>query len=85
MTSFRDQARLEITHFATWYMGFGSFENNFRKVLSPWDADVGRGLGLEGVLGGGSEGRQIEGSPTGLPVVGIAVWSRCCWSDRDRS
>ena len=80
LTSFKGQARLEITDFATWYMGFGGLEKDFSECLLSLGGRCGKGERLDGVFDGGCEGR-----PVGLPVVGIAVWSGFCWRDRESS
>ena len=61
-------------------MGFSGLEKDFSECLLSLGGRFWKGERLEEVFGGGSEERTV-----GLPVVGIAVWSEFCWSDRESS
>ena len=63
---FGSEARLKIGYFATWYVGFGSFEDYLSEDSLALRAGVGSWEGSEIILRGGGEGR-----PVCLPVVGI--------------
>ena len=61
-------------HFASWYVGDGSFEKDLSEDLLSLGDRGGRREGLEGVLCGGGERR-----PVGLLEVGVAARSGFGW------